>query len=120
MPSNKQYPAINYTSRDFNSIKKDLVQYAKRYYSNTYKDFSEAGFGALMLDTVSYVGDILSFYLDYNVNESFLDTAIDYSVYMKWKRGCPRKERTPPDLGGLTLMSIAETCYQDQVLSTIT
>ena len=83
MPSNKQYPAINYTSRDFNSIKKDLVQYAKRYYSDTYKDFSEAGFGALMLDTVSYVGDILSFYLDYNVNESFLDTAIDYNNILR-------------------------------------
>ena len=72
----KQYPAIKYTSRDFNTIKQDLVEYAKRYYSNTYKDFSEAGFGSMMLDTVAYVGDILSFYLDYNVNESFLDTAI--------------------------------------------
>jgi hypothetical protein len=28
-----------------------------------------------MLDAVAYVGDQLSFYLDYNVNESFLDTS---------------------------------------------
>ena len=31
-----------------------------------------------MLDTVAYVGDIMSFYLDYQVNESFIDTAIEY------------------------------------------
>ena len=63
MPSKKRYPAIKYTSRDFNSIKSDLVNYAKRYYPNTYKDFSESGFGSLMLDTTAYIGDILSFYL---------------------------------------------------------
>ena len=59
----KQVP-IKYTSRDFNSIKQDLVNYAKRYYPNSFKDFNKASFGALMLDTVAYVGDILSFYLD--------------------------------------------------------
>lgn len=68
---------INYTSRDFQSIKTDLLEYAKRYYPDTYQDFREASFGSLMLDTVSYVGDILSFYLDYQVNESFLNTATD-------------------------------------------
>ena len=31
-----------------------------------------------MLDSVAYVGDMLSFYLDYQVNESFLDTAQEY------------------------------------------
>jgi hypothetical protein len=66
--ANKKVP-IKYTSRDFNSIKNDLVDHAKRYYPNTVKDFSESSFASLMLDSVSYVGDILSFYLDYNVNE---------------------------------------------------
>ena len=32
----------------------------------------------MMLDTVAYSGDILSFYLDYQANESFLDTAVEY------------------------------------------
>ena len=66
---------ISYTNRDFESIKDDLVNYAKRYYSSTYKDFNEASFGSLMLDLVSYVGDQLSFYTDYQANESFLDSA---------------------------------------------
>lgn len=70
-------PPINYTSRDFDTIKEDLVNYAKRYYPNTFQDFNEASFGALMLDLVSYVGDQLSFYLDYQTNETFIDTALE-------------------------------------------
>ena len=86
MSAKKNYPLIKYTSRDFNTIKQDLVDYAKRYYPNTFKDFSEAGFGSLMLDTVSYVGDILSFYLDYSVNETFIDTAVEYDNVLKLGR----------------------------------
>jgi hypothetical protein len=67
----------NYTARDFDSIKLELVKYAKRYYPDTYKDFSEASFGSLVLDSVAYVGDMLSFYLDYQVNELFLDSATE-------------------------------------------
>ena len=70
-------PPINYTSRDFDTIKEDLVNYAKRYYPDTFQDFNEASFGALMLDLVSYVGDQLSFYLDYQTNETFIDTALE-------------------------------------------
>ena len=72
-------PTIKYTSRDFASIRGELISYVKKYYPSTYQDFSEASFGSLMIDTVAYVGDILSFYLDYQVNESFLDTAIEYN-----------------------------------------
>lgn len=80
--SNKKI-LIDYTSRDFRSIKKDLEEHARRYYPDTYKDFSENSFGSYILDTVSYVGDMLSFYLDYQVNETFLDTAIEYNNVRK-------------------------------------
>ena len=86
MTTKKHYPVINYTSRDFNSIKNDLVEYAKRYYPNTFQDFNEAGFGSMMLDTVSYIGDMLSFYVDYSANESFLDTAIEFDNVLKLGR----------------------------------
>ena len=65
MPNKFKYPSIKYTSRDFNSIRDDLIEYARRYYPDTFRDFNEASFGAMMVDTVSYVGDMLSFYLDY-------------------------------------------------------
>ncbi len=75
----KKLLPIDYTHREFESIQQDLLEIAERFYPDSFQDFSEASFGALMLDAVSYVGDQLSFYLDYNVNESFLDTSFQYS-----------------------------------------
>jgi len=74
---------IKYDARDFASIKEALVQHAKRYYEDSFKDFNEAGFGSLMLDTVAYIGDNLSFYLDYQANESFMDTALEFKNVVK-------------------------------------
>ena len=82
MPTEKKIP-INYTSRDYASIRESLMEHARRYYPNTYKDFNEASFGSLVLDTVSYVGDVLSFYIDYQANESFLETASEYKNVIK-------------------------------------
>ena len=82
----KNITPIRYTARDFNSIKESLVEYTKRYYPNSFKDFNEASFGSLMLDTVAYVGDILSFYLDYQANETFMDTAIEFNNVVKLAR----------------------------------
>ena len=96
----KKNVAINYTSRDFESIRRDLEDFAKRYYPNTYKDFNRASFGSLMLDTVSYVGDILSFYLDYQMNETFLDSAVEYDNVVKLARQLGYKLQTSPSSYG--------------------
>ena len=93
--SKKNIP-IKYTSRDFESIRRDLENFAKRYYPDTYKDFNRASFGSLMLDTVSYIGDILSFYLDYQVNESFLDSAVEYGNVVSLARQLGYKLQTSP------------------------
>ena len=79
----KKIPIVKYTSRDFNSIKNELVEYSKRYYPNSFSDFNQASFGSLMLDSVSYVGDVLSFYLDYQFNESFLNSASEFDNILK-------------------------------------
>jgi hypothetical protein len=80
MPKDKKYRRkINYTNRDFDTIKKDLIEQARRYYPDSYRDFSDASFGSLMLDSVAYIGDQLSFYMDYNINEAFMDTANEFN-----------------------------------------
>ncbi len=66
---------INYTHREFRTIREDLLDIASRFYPDNFQDWSEASFGSLMIDAVAYVGDQLSLYLDYNINESFLDTS---------------------------------------------
>ena len=97
----KKLVTIDYTSRDFDSIREDLLQYAKKYYPNSFQDFNEASFGALMVDTVAYIGDILSFYVDYQANESFLDTAIEYNNVVKLARQMGYKMQPNPSSYGL-------------------
>ena len=82
----KKIVPIDYTHREFASIREDLMEIAERFYPDNFRDFSEASFGSLMLDAVAYVGDQLSFYLDYNVNETFLDTAYQYNNVLRHGR----------------------------------
>jgi hypothetical protein len=97
---------IKYTSREFDSIKSDLIDYAKRYYPDTIKDFSEASFASLMLDSTAYIGDILSFYLDYQVNESFLDSAIEYNNVIRLARQMGYKFRGSAAATGLVTLFV--------------
>ena len=97
----KRNTPIRYTSRDFTSIREDLINHAKRYYPDTFKDFTEASFGSLMLDTVAYVGDIMSFYLDYQVNESFLDTSVEYDNIIRLARQMGYKYKGSPSTTGM-------------------
>ena len=92
---------IDYLARDYQTIKNALVEHAKKYYPETYKDFSEVGFGSLMLDTVAYVGDNLSFYLDYSANESFLDTATEFDNILKLSKPFGFKYSENPSSHGI-------------------
>ena len=66
-PENKD---IKYLNRDFSQLKQSLMDFAKTYYPNTYKDFSEASTGMMFMEMAAYVGDVLSYYIDYQFKES--------------------------------------------------
>ena len=68
---------VNYTSKDFSSIKTDLIEYTKSYFPDTYKDFNETSPGMMLIELSSYVGDVLSYYIDYNYKENLLATATE-------------------------------------------
>lgn len=97
---------INYFGRDFDTIKSALVEHAKRYYADTFRDFNEAGFGALTLDTIAYTGDILSFYLDYQANEAFLDTANEFDNILRHAKPLGYKLQENPSSHGIATFFI--------------
>ena len=66
---------IKYINKDFNSFKSDLIEYAKAYYPQVYNDFTQASPGSMFIEMASYVGDVLSFYLDNQLQETFLQYA---------------------------------------------
>lgn len=70
--SKKTSKDIKYLGRDFDSIKKGLIDFAKIYYPNTYNDFNEASPGMMFIEMAAYVGDILNYYIDSQFKESLI------------------------------------------------
>ena len=65
-------PDIKYFDKDFVTLKQDLVNYARTYFQNSYMDFSPSSPGNMFMDMAAYVGDVLSFYTDNQLQETLL------------------------------------------------
>jgi hypothetical protein len=66
---------IKYINRDFSSFRQRLIEFAKTYFPQTYNDFSPASPGMMFMEQSAYVGDVLSFYLDNQFQETFVQYA---------------------------------------------
>tara|TARA_B100000287_G_scaffold63145_1_gene54894 strand:- start:227 stop:2491 length:2265 start_codon:yes stop_codon:yes gene_type:complete len=78
MPYNdKEYKISNveYMNKDFADFKNTLMEYAKAYFPDTYKDFNETSPGMMLIEMSAYVGDVLSFYIDQQYKEMMLSLA---------------------------------------------
>ena len=66
---------IKYINREFGDFRSQLVEYAKNYFPDSYNDFSPTSPGMMFIEMASYVGDVLSFYQDTQLQETFLQYA---------------------------------------------
>ena len=66
---------IKYINRDFTSLKNSLVDYTKTYFPNTYNDFTPSSPGMMFMEMAAYVGDVMSFYVDNQFQETFIQYA---------------------------------------------
>jgi len=66
---------IRYIDRDFDTLRNNLIQYSRTYFPDTYNDFTETSTGMLFMEMAAYVGDVLSFYLDNQIQETFIQKA---------------------------------------------
>jgi len=68
---------ISYIGKDFGQFRKNLIDFTKQYFPETYTDFNESSPGMLFVELAAYVGDVLSFYTDSNLKESLLEQATE-------------------------------------------
>lgn len=68
---------LKYVNKSFTDFKSQLVEYAKNYFPETYNDFSPTSPGMMFIEMASYVGDVLSFYQDTQLQETYLTYAKD-------------------------------------------
>lgn len=73
----KQVRQRKYLAKDFDALRAQLLEYARLYYPDRIRDFSESSLGGLLLDFAAYTGDVLSFYLDHQYAELNPDTAVE-------------------------------------------
>ena len=66
---------IKYLNKDFNTLKNQLKEFSQTYYPNSYNDFSEGSVGMMFIEMAAYVGDVLSYYTDTQLQETFLSLA---------------------------------------------
>ena len=66
---------VKYLNKDFSQFRENLIEYARNYFPNTYNDFNESSPGMMFMEMASYVGDVLSYYTDNQLKESFLQFA---------------------------------------------
>jgi len=66
---------IQYINKDFTELRASLINYARTYFPTTYNDFSPSSPGMMFMEMASYVGDVMSFYLDNQIQETYLQYA---------------------------------------------
>jgi len=67
-------PQVSYTSRDYVSIRQDLIDLIPLY-APEWTSRNPADFGIVLLELFSYVGDLINYNIDRSTNESFITTA---------------------------------------------
>lgn len=75
MAINNTKKDIKYINKDFTELRASLIDFTKTYFPTTYNDFTPASPGMMFMEMAAYVGDILSFYLDNQFQENFLQYA---------------------------------------------
>jgi len=63
---------VKYLNKDFSQFRESLVEHAKTYFPATYTDFSDSSIGMMFVEMASYVGDVLSYYVDNTFKETIL------------------------------------------------
>ena len=66
---------VKYLNRDFSDIREKLIEFSQTYFPNTYNDFSPTSPGMMFMEQAAYVGDVMSFYLDNQLQETFTQFA---------------------------------------------
>jgi hypothetical protein len=68
---------VKYLNKEFSDFRKNLIEFTKTYFPKTYSDFNETSPGMLFIEMSSYIGDVLSYYVDDTYKEGLMRYAQD-------------------------------------------
>jgi len=104
---------ISYLGKDFEAFRKNLIEYSKTYFPNTYNDFNETSPGMMFIEMASYIGDVLGYYTDSSLKESLIQYAgEEKNVFALANLLGYKPKSTAP---AVTTLSVYQLCKSDAV-----
>mgnify|MGYP003650071731 FL=1 len=71
----QSFQQADFKSYDFETLRRTMVAYLKENYPDDFNDFVESSEYVALIDLIAYVAQALSFRVDLNARENFLETA---------------------------------------------
>ena len=116
----KEIRNISYLSKDFDSIKQDLIEYLKQNFPESWQDFNEASGGMAILELIAYIGDQMSFYIDRQANETFINRAVEEKNIIALSKSLGRKPKfVTPATVNLSVSAVMTQSTSSQSLFTL-
>ena len=111
------FQQADFKSYDFETLRRTMVAYLQENYPDDFNDFVESSEYVALIDLIAYISQALSFRVDLNARENFLETAERRNSVLRLARLINyNAKRNKPATGLLKIDSISTT--QDVVDST--
>ena len=73
----------NYLSRDYQTIRSELITLLRTHFPDQFQDFNSVGIGMSLVELLAYVSDLLSYHTDKKFNELFIDGVQERSAVFR-------------------------------------
>ena len=111
------FQQADFKSYDFETLRRTMVAYIRENYPDDFNDFVESSEYVALIDLIAYISQALSFRVDLNARENFLETAERRNSVLRLARLINyNAKRNKPATGLLKIDSISTT--QDVLDST--
>ena len=98
---------VRYLNKDFTQFRSALIEFAKSYYSDTFNDFDPNDPAMMFIEMASYVGDVLSYYMDSQLKESMLLLAEEKKNVIQLAQALGyRPKNTVPSKGDIEIFQL--------------
>jgi hypothetical protein len=100
----------DFTTYDFETLRKSMIDYIKIYYPEDFNDFTESSEFIALIDLIAFLGQSLAFRTDLNARENFLDTAERRDSVLKLAKLISyTPKRSVPAIGYIKIDSVSTT-----------
>ena len=106
----QSFQQADFKSYDFETLRRTMVSYLSENYPDDFNDFVESSEYVALIDLIAYIAQALSFRVDLNARENFLETASRRNSVLRLARLISyNASRNQPATGLLKIDSISTT-----------